>query len=95
MKKDQEYFWCINYAQHDVQTRQAFTEMVFNFYNGYLPGIEIHRRGYVSPSDLDLVFNGVLLTNYARETNYSQEFEVEKKNNFFGQSETSIFYRIL
>ena len=61
-----DYFLCLPYAQHDVQTRGLYTKMVFNFYDFIFPGITIHRKGLVDVSQLDTIYQGVLMIDYDR-----------------------------
>jgi hypothetical protein len=63
--------------------KEAYTENVYQFYDEFFPGVQVHRRGKIFVSDLDKALQGAALSHYGpkrkyyekllKEVQYSQE----------------------
>jgi len=51
------------YAEYTVETKKSYSEMIFSFYNNYVPGTKIYQNGRVKASDIRNYYTNLIDEN--------------------------------
>lgn len=61
--QEADYFICISYANHGVEFYKKYTEMIFNFYDHFFPGITVYQEGRIKVEELKSIYDNIILSS--------------------------------